>query len=66
VESINEGRQKLETINKVAELAADIKQDVPDFDLLQGNRAFVREGTFEQLKVTYLARQLSCHSHCCL
>lgn len=50
VESINEGRRVLETINKVADLAADIKEDAPDFDLLSGQRSFIREGPFIEVR----------------
>lgn len=47
VEAINEGRKVLETFAKVAELAAAISHDVPDFDILQGSRTFIREGPFK-------------------
>jgi hypothetical protein len=48
VDSINRGQKLLETFTKVAELAADIKNDV-DFDILSGNRSFIREGQFMEI-----------------
>lgn len=44
VGAINDGRKTLETFAKIADLAADLKHDVPDFDILQRGRTFIREG----------------------
>ncbi len=49
VSSLNEGQKLLESFAKIAQLAADIKHDVPDFDLFHKGRMFVREGPFEEL-----------------
>lgn len=49
VESINKGQRQMETFNKLAELAADIRNDAPDLNILSSNRTFLREGTFKVL-----------------
>jgi hypothetical protein len=49
VVSLNDGQRALESFSKIAQIAAAIKSDVPEFDMLQKGRSFVREGPFEEL-----------------
>jgi hypothetical protein len=49
VGSLNDGQKLLESFAKIAQLAADIKMDVPEFDLFQKGRTFIREGPFVEL-----------------
>ena len=49
VGSLNDGQKLLESFAKIAQLGADIKTDVPEFDLFQKGRTFMREGPFEEL-----------------
>ncbi len=55
----------LETFAKVAELAAAISHDVPDFDILHGSRTFIREGPFKvSFRVDARARACVCVCVC--
>lgn len=49
VVSLNDGQRALESFSKIAQIAEAIKADVPEFDMLQKGRSFVREGPFEEL-----------------
>ena len=49
VVSLNDGQRALESFSKIAQIAAAIKTDVPELDMLQKGRSFVREGPFDEL-----------------